>query len=48
MTRLRPAHAGFTMIELMIVVTLMAILAAFAFPAFQSFIASSRLTAESN
>lgn len=48
MTRLRPAHAGFTMIELMIVVTLMAILAAFAFPSFQSFIASSRLTAESN
>ena len=48
MTRLRPAHAGFTMIELMIVVTLMAILAAFAFPAFQSFIASNRLTAESN
>ncbi len=36
------------MIELMIVVTLMAILASFAFPAFQSFIASSRLTAESN
>jgi len=48
MTRLRPAHAGFTMIELMIVVTLMAILAAFAFPSFQSFIASNRLTAESN
>ncbi|MDP2868137.1 GspH/FimT family pseudopilin [Methyloversatilis sp.] len=48
MTRLRTAHAGFTMIELMIVVTLMAILAAFAFPSFQSFIASSRLTAESN
>lgn len=36
------------MIELMIVVALMAILAAFAFPAFQSFIASSRLTSESN
>jgi type IV fimbrial biogenesis protein FimT len=48
MTRLRPAHAGFTMIELMIVVSLLAILAAFAFPSFQSFIASSRLTAESN
>lgn len=48
MTRLRPAHAGFTIIELMIVVTLLAVLAAFAFPSFQSFIASNRLTAESN
>ncbi|AOF82911.1 hypothetical protein BSY238_228 [Methyloversatilis sp. RAC08] len=48
MTRFRPAHAGFTMIELMIVVTLLAVLAAFAFPSFQSFIASNRLTAESN
>jgi type IV fimbrial biogenesis protein FimT len=41
-------HAGFTLIELMLVVLLMAVLAAFAFPAFQSFIASTRLTAESN
>lgn len=48
MTRFRPAHAGFTIIELMIVVTLLAVLAAFAFPSFQSFIASNRLTAESN
>ena len=48
MTRFRPAHAGFTMIELMIVVTLLAVLAAFAFPSLQSFIASNRLTAESN
>jgi type IV fimbrial biogenesis protein FimT len=48
MTRLRPAHAGFTIIELMIVVTLLAVLAVFAFPSFQSFIASNRLTAESN
>jgi type IV fimbrial biogenesis protein FimT len=48
MMRFRSVHAGFTIIELMIVVALMAILAGMAFPAFQSFIASNRLTAESN
>lgn len=48
MMRSPTPHSGFTLIELMIVVLLMAILAALAFPAFQSFIASNRLTAESN
>lgn len=48
MMRSKSLQSGFTLIELMIVVVLMAILASFALPAFQSFIASSRLTAESN
>ena len=43
-----PSSAGFTLIEMMIVVVIMAILSAVAFPAFQAFIASNRLTAESN
>ncbi|WP_374340750.1 GspH/FimT family pseudopilin [Methyloversatilis sp.] len=42
-----PQH-GFSLIELMIVVLLLAIVSAFAMPAFQSFIASSRLTSEAN
>ncbi len=44
----RSAQHGFTLIELMIVVTLLAIISAFALPAFQSFIASNRLTSEAN
>lgn len=48
MTATRIRNRGFTLIELMIVVILLAIISAFAFPAFQSLIASSRLTAEAN
>lgn len=45
----RPGRqSGFSLIELMIVVALLAIVAAFAMPAFQSLIASSRLTADTN
>ncbi|WP_018410582.1 GspH/FimT family pseudopilin [Methyloversatilis thermotolerans] len=45
----RPSRqTGFSLIELMIVVVLLAIVAAFAMPAFQSLIASSRLTADTN
>ncbi|MFZ5454865.1 MAG: GspH/FimT family pseudopilin [Pseudomonadota bacterium] len=44
----RSAQHGFTLIELMIVVALLAIISAFALPAFQSFIASNRLTSEAN
>ncbi|MDY0057436.1 MAG: GspH/FimT family pseudopilin [Methyloversatilis sp.] len=44
----RPAQHGFTLIELMIVVTLLAIISAIALPAFQGFIASNRLTSEAN
>lgn len=44
----RSAQHGFTLIELMIVVALLAIISAFALPAFQTFIASNRLTSEAN
>lgn len=44
----RSAQHGFTLIELMIVVVLLAVISAFALPAFQSFIASNRLTSEAN
>ena len=48
MTVARTFQRGFSLIELAIVVALLAILAAMAMPAFQGFIASNRLTAESN
>lgn len=48
MTDARTSQQGFSLIELLIVVALLAILAAMAMPSFQGFIASNRLTAESN
>lgn len=48
MTVARTSQRGFSLIELAIVVALLAILAAMAMPSFQGFIASNRLTAESN
>lgn len=48
MIPVRSAQHGFTLIELMIVVLLLAIISAFALPAFQSFIASNRLTSQAN
>lgn len=48
MRHVRTTQRGFSLIELTIVVALLAILAAMALPSFQGFIASNRLTADSN
>ncbi len=46
--RNRTAQAGFTLVELMVAIAVLAILSAMAAPAFQQMIASSRITAATN
>lgn len=43
-----PAHAGFTLVEVMIVVAVIGVLAAFAFPAYQDNVARSKVAAAVN